>query len=535
MKEIYEKFEVLDQLGSGGFSKVYKVESIQDHQIYALKILDAEDTDMYHDTTNEYGETSREINQDSKEYKDFINEVQVLKKLNSPNILKVFDAMILDGKPCILMEYLEGDTLENILNVEKILTKDEVLDITMQISTALYHCHNMQFNKEDIGYKSETQIIVENAIIHNDIHPKNIIRKEVGNGQYRYVLIDFGLSFSNPKNLTDDLKKHGMAEYKSPEKWKNEAFSTYSDIYSFGILLYQCLAGTVPFPLENSHSDAEMRNLENQHCYATPPDLWQIRKENLKKLKFSNKEKPDFPYWLKLLIDKCLEKDPLQRFRTGKDLNQYYHLAMRGEEPTDWPIIPTPIPPIPPKPEPEPEPEPEPKPIPKPEPIPEPEPESKPLPILSYLGYIVFFVAIAFGTWYGMDYLKNKKSNQNTGSSNKEIIQKYLETDANAKSEEDIANVAKFFSFPLNYYNKNLKNEQEFITNYQYHLIGTENRKITIDSIVEDKTNPNLSLAYGNIVDDKKNTKGNLIRRNRKIEDQIELLNGKIISITKIK
>ena len=52
---------------------------------------------------------------------------------------------------------------------------------------------------------------------------------------------------------------------------------------------------------------------------------------------------------------------------------------------------------------------------------------------------------------------------------------------------------------------------------------------------MEDKTNPNLSLAYGNIVDDKKNTKGNLIRRNRKIEDQIELLNGKIISITKIK
>ena len=115
------------------------------------------------------------------------------------------------------------------------------------------------------------------------------------------------------------------------------------------------------------------------------------------------------------------------------------------------------------------------------------------------------------------------------------MIKNYLEKDANVQDAKDIDEIAKYFSYPLNYYGKTLNSEKEFITNYEYHLLGSNNRKITIDSILIDKTNPNLCTAYGSIIDDKKNTLGNTVRRKREIKDQIEVVNNKIVKIIKIK
>uniref|UniRef100_UPI0039A5C08A FHA domain-containing serine/threonine-protein kinase n=1 Tax=Ornithobacterium rhinotracheale TaxID=28251 RepID=UPI0039A5C08A len=330
MTELLNRFEIIEQLGCGGFSRVYKVESKKNGEVYALKILDIE--------TPENDNTFR----NSKEYQEFINEVNILQKLNSPNIVKVYEQMVLDGKLCILMEYIEGDTLEDILQKEIILSKDETLKILLEVSAALTHCHNLQYNSSLIGYSSETQILRQTAIIHNDIHPKNIIKNKMPNGMYRYVLIDFGLSFVDTKNIKEDNQKNGLAEYKSPEKWLKNELLPSSDIYSFGILLYRCLAGKEPFVLENPCNIKELESVKNNHLNDRPDNLWLIRKKTLQEQKELFLEKPDYPKWLDDIIFKCLDKNPRNRFKTGLELNKQYHKGFDGKLNSAW-EIPAPI------------------------------------------------------------------------------------------------------------------------------------------------------------------------------------------------
>ena len=203
-----EKFEPLDEIGSGGFSRVLKVRYKPDGKIYALKIMNFDISDK-----------SREA-----ELNDFYREVDFLKKLRHDSIVRIIDDFLIDYKPAILMEYVEGQSLAHIIRDEKYLPANEVIEIARQISAGLMACHN-SVQPSQIGLVSDTMILSQ-AIIHNDIHSKNIIKTTGEDGTTQYKLIDFGLSFADPEKASKELKVHGMKEFKAPEKWKEEKASS---------------------------------------------------------------------------------------------------------------------------------------------------------------------------------------------------------------------------------------------------------------------------------------------------------------------
>lgn len=311
MTELATSYDILKVLGHGGFSAVFKARRKADGDIVALKQLDL---------TIE--------NETEKEYRDFKEEVDILKKLDHPNIVKVYEEHILDHKPSLEMEFVDGETLETILKKEKYFSIDDTLDLIEQIAGALNYCHHY-YLPGNIVQHTESALLKRNAIIHNDINPKNIIRTRNEDGTYRYVLIDFGLSFTDPNAVRHSKKEEGMAEYKSPEKWSGAMVDAPSDIYSFGIVLYEALTGVVPFPVKDYKVAGDMIQLEEKHRNAAIPDMCKSR---IAILSENNMEAEcDVPEWLEMLVKKCLEKLPQDRFKTGRELSQFYYDGIEGK------------------------------------------------------------------------------------------------------------------------------------------------------------------------------------------------------------
>lgn len=511
MRELEKKYDLLRQVGSGGFSQVFKVRCLKENEIYALKVL------TLSEPTN-----GNKVNLNSSEFDDLRREVEILKKIDSNNIVKVYQEEILDGKLCIKMEFVEGETLEEILIKEKSLDKDTVMDIILQISAALMHCHNFQFKKKDIGYKTETTILRETAIIHNDIHPKNIIRRTLSDGEYEYVLIDFGLSFQNSVAMPAQLNQHGFAEYKSPEKWLEKRLMPSSDIYSFGILIYRCLAGKVPFEVDGSLTESVLEVLKNRHLTEVPAPIWETRKQNLELRKGIIATQPDYPYWLQLIVEKSLEKEPKNRFLSGRELNNYFHDGKKGKLPVNWPVVvPEVIPDL------------YPKPVPKPDPTPQ------PVPIINkvlhwmrnnlrYIKLLFVILAVSLLLWKGKDFIPPKQT------SPLQVVEEYLKIDKGIKNKEDISSLIPHLTFPLYYYTKEISTPESFIDNYASFLGEDKRREIQIDSIVPVNGTDSLFNVYGEMKVSSINSRGYWITRTSTIKDLIELKDGKIKKFEKL-
>ncbi len=314
MKELSSQYDILKVLGHGGFSAVFKARSKKDaDRIVALKQLDYTLAD-----------------ENSKEYRDFKEEMEILKKLRHPNIVKVYNEYILDNKPSLEMEFVDGETLETIIRREKYLSVNEVLEIIDQIASALSYCHHYHI-PDDIAGSAGSALLQKNAIVHNDVNMKNIIRTKNKDGSYRYVLLDFGLSFTDPDAVRHSKKEDGMAEYKAPEKWKAANVDTPSDIYSFGVVIYELLTGAAPFPLLDYNSPKEMLELEEKHKTAKVPDICKRRKAAIQAKELVRPEHCDIPQWLQMMIYKCLEKEPSQRFKTGRELSEFYYNGLDGK------------------------------------------------------------------------------------------------------------------------------------------------------------------------------------------------------------
>lgn len=312
MKELATSYDILKVLGHGGFSAVFKARRKEDGGIIALKQLDITIGD-----------------ETAKEYRDFKEEVDILKKLDHPNIVKVYDKNILDHKPSLEMEFLDGETLESIIKREKYFSIDETLNLIKQIADALDYCHHYYIPSE-IAQHSDSALLRRTAVVHNDINPKNIIRTTNDDGSYRYVLIDFGLSFTDPNAVRHSKKEEGMAEYKSPEKWNGAMVDTPSDIYSLGIVIYELLTGMVPFPVKNYKAAGEMIQLEEKHKTAAIPEMCARRLDTIKSRELIAITDCDIPQWLEMLVKKCLEKDPEKRFKTGRELTAFFYDGIEG-------------------------------------------------------------------------------------------------------------------------------------------------------------------------------------------------------------
>lgn len=316
MQELASKYDILKVIGHGGFSAVFKARSKNEPEhVVALKQLD-----FVLD------------NEDAKEYRDFKNEVEILKRLDHPHIVKIYDEYILDNKPSLEMEFVDGETLETILQREGYFSIDDTLDVIAQMTSALSYIHHYYVAGETPQHGvSDSVIINRNAIIHNDINPKNIIRTKDEEGGWRYVLIDFGLSFADPDAVRHSKKEDGMAEYKAPEKWRGQLVDTPSDIYSLGIVIYELLTGAVPFPVKDYKQTSEMIALEEKHKTARVPDICEKRMQAIFEKEQHRAEECDIPYWLQMLVAKCLEKDPVKRFRTGRQLHQFFYDGLDGK------------------------------------------------------------------------------------------------------------------------------------------------------------------------------------------------------------
>lgn len=287
---ITEGLENLGALSTGGQGSVYKVR--RGEVISAVKILP---TPLHSEDVND------------KNYRDFQNEVSKLKKVNenpNPHIVKILSSGITESGslPFIEMQFIEGPDLEALIQPphEKVFSISETIKFAEQISNALAHCHNV-------------------SVKHGDIKSNNV-KLDIKTGNY--MLLDFGLSIMTEEQRRTSLRRAGAIEFMAPEQNEGEML-LQSDIYSFGIILFELLAGSVPFPL-NSKSETSRISVMISHMETAPPDILELRKRNLPVN--WEQEKSDFemlvPRWLLAIVAKCLEKRPENRFNSGIDLHE---------------------------------------------------------------------------------------------------------------------------------------------------------------------------------------------------------------------
>ncbi|MEO6232578.1 MAG: protein kinase [Ferruginibacter sp.] len=289
---ITEGVENMGALKTGGQGSVYKGRRIGEI-ITAIKIL----------PTPIYSETG-----DDKNFTSFQNEVQKLKKVNedaNPNVVTILSSGITESGnfPFIEMEYIDGPDLGELLTPphEMIFTIKEALKVADQLSNALAHCHNAD-------------------VKHGDIKSNNV-KFNTQNGNY--ILLDFGLSVMSDEQRRTSLRQAGAVEFMAPEQHEGQLlFET--EVYSFGIIMFELLSGTVPFPVQGNGETA--RNaVMIAHLETAPPNLLSLRKQNLPAAWSEAKKETEMqvPEWLLSMIYKCLEKNPVNRFNNGEVLHEY--------------------------------------------------------------------------------------------------------------------------------------------------------------------------------------------------------------------
>lgn len=299
---ITEGLENLGALSTGGQGSVYKGKRIGTI-ITAVKIMP---TPIHTES------------EDDKNFIKFKNEVEKLKKVNeipNPNVVKILGSGLTESGsfPFIEMEYIEGPDLEKLLMPPNapIFTVAEVIKLAEQLANALAHCHR-------VGIK------------HGDIKSNNVkFNTDTGN----YVLLDFGLAIMSDEQRRTSLRHAGAVEFMAPEQHDGEVFFQ-TDVYSYGIILYELLAGTVPFPLINKN-ESSRNQVMLAHIEIPVPDILALRRNHLPESWDMEKKKKEMyvPQWLLQVIKRCLEKNPEKRYANGAALLDV--IMHRGEELVD--------------------------------------------------------------------------------------------------------------------------------------------------------------------------------------------------------
>ena len=323
-----EDYTLLDELGQGGYATVYKVRHNNLGYIRAIRVLNA---------IIAHGETD-------KTYQKFLEECRLLLRLgngNHPNIVHIYQPLLKAQRAIVEMDFVDGKDLYHYLEEKHSFVEiKDVLRLLSDIGSALAYCHediykfcmdkdedSLQDDPEDgrkvlLDNKTKQRLINKYRVIHNDIHSGNIIRREDGS----YVLLDFGLAIEGDSVVRSSRRKNGAPEFKAPEKWENDSIlTTQSDIYSFGVVLYEYLAGRVPFLFDKKNSnpvEAEYL-LGKAHKEQQPASIFELRKAAFEHAHPGEIYEKDYPEWLEVLIMKCLSKSTKDRFRNGKELYSF--------------------------------------------------------------------------------------------------------------------------------------------------------------------------------------------------------------------
>lgn len=247
-----DRYEILEQIGSGGMSDVYKGKDHKLNRFVAIKVL-----------KNEY---SNDKNFVSK----FRIEAQSAAGLAHPNIVNVYDVGEEEGIHYIVMELVEGITLKNYIHKKGKLSVKEAISIAIQMSMGIEAAHN-------------------NHIIHRDIKPQNIIISRDG----KVKVTDFGIARAASSN-TISSNVMGSVHYTSPEQARGGYSDEKSDIYSLGITIYEMLTGRVPFDGENTVAVA-IKHIQDE---MDSPRIYS----------------PEIPISLEKIVFKCTQKRADRRY-----------------------------------------------------------------------------------------------------------------------------------------------------------------------------------------------------------------------------
>jgi serine/threonine protein kinase len=298
---ITEGLENLGALRSGGQGSVYKGRRMGTI-ITAVKLLP---TPIHAEDSND------------KHFRNFQNEVEKLKKVNerpNPNVVKILSSGLTEsgGFPYIEMEFIEGPDLEELLDAphDQIFTVKDVLKVADQLANALAHCHLA-------------------GVKHGDVKSNNV-KYNINTGNY--VLLDFGMAIMSDEQRRASIRQAGAIEFMAPEQ-NTGAMYFQTDIYSFGIVIYELLAGQVPFPLNDSGETA--RNAVMIDHMETPvPDVMEFRRWNLP-LNWPDEKKElemCVPERLLQVISTCLQKDPEKRYPNAMALQEALFLSTINHE-----------------------------------------------------------------------------------------------------------------------------------------------------------------------------------------------------------
>jgi len=210
----------------------------------------------------------------------FATEAWVASQLDHPNITKVFDWKVEDDRAYLVMEHLEGQTLDAYVTMDKLLPVQKVVDIIHKVAVALDYAHRR-------------------GVVNRDIKPANVMLCE--NGDVK--VMDFGLALNTKKNVDIDstyINGLGSPAYMSPEQIKGYTLNHQTDLYSLGVMFYQLLSGRLPFRAKNTAS------LVYKIINTEPVPVTQLN--------------PDLPEFTHNVISKAMEKDLYSRYRLGAHL-----------------------------------------------------------------------------------------------------------------------------------------------------------------------------------------------------------------------
>jgi tRNA A-37 threonylcarbamoyl transferase component Bud32 len=252
--ELSGRYRLDAQIGAGGMSTVYRAFDLTLERTVAVKLM------------------HREIASDSDQLERFRREAKAVARLAHPHIVGVIDAGEDEGRPYIVLEYVEGETLKARIRRMGRLPIDEAVAYAIEIARALGCAH-------------------ANHIVHRDIKPQNVLIDAEGSAK----VTDFGIARSlRDEGLTADGRVLGTTDYVSPEQALGHDVNGQSDIYSLGVVLFEMLTGAVPFQGENQVSVAM------KHVREDLPDI--------------QRRRPEVSASLASVLDRMTEKDLGRRY-----------------------------------------------------------------------------------------------------------------------------------------------------------------------------------------------------------------------------
>lgn len=278
-QKINDRYQILRMIGEGGMANVYLAHDLILDRDVAVKVLRGD------------------LAGDEKFVRRFQREAISASSLSHPNIVEMYDVGEDDGSYFIVMEYVDGKTLKNLIKKRGALTLSEVVDIMKQLTSAIACAH-------------------DSYIIHRDIKPQNVLILEDGTVK----ITDFGIAMAlNSNELTQTNSVMGSVHYLPPEQANGSGSTVKSDIYSLGILMFELLTGNIPFKGENAVEIAIKQMKE------PIPSVCKIN--------------PEIPQSIENIILKACAKNPKNRYDTVNEMRDDLIVALNEDHLHDKRVV----------------------------------------------------------------------------------------------------------------------------------------------------------------------------------------------------